>query len=75
MKVEVRITQTFKKRAKPLFKKYPSLVSELENLEQVLNHNPYHGQALGNDSYKIRISIKSKGKVVEQESLPMLMAK
>jgi len=62
MKVEIRVTKTFSKRAKPLIKKYPSLLNELEALEKELTINPQHGQPLGNDSYKIRLSIKSKGK-------------
>lgn len=62
MKAEVRITSNFSKRAKPLLKKYPSLIAELENLQITLSENPQFGQPLGNDSFKIRISIKSKGK-------------
>jgi len=41
MKVEIRITKNFKKQARPLLKKYPSLVRELEkpekNLRAILN--------------------------------------
>ena len=62
MKVEIRVTQNFSKRAKHLLKKYPSLISELEALEKELTENPHLGQTLGNDSYKIRLSVKSKGK-------------
>lgn len=62
MKVEVRITKTFSKRAKTLLKKYPSLLNELQGLESELVQNPHLGQPLGNDSYKIRLSIQSKGK-------------
>ena len=62
MKVEIRVTKTFSKRAKPLLKKYPSLINELEVLERELSENPHLGQPLGNDSYKIRLSIQSKGK-------------
>jgi mRNA-degrading endonuclease RelE of RelBE toxin-antitoxin system len=62
MKVEVRITKTFNKRAKALLKKYPSLLNELQGLESELVQNPHLGQPLGNDSYKIRLSIQSKGK-------------
>jgi mRNA-degrading endonuclease RelE of RelBE toxin-antitoxin system len=62
MKVEIRVTNTFSKRAKPLLKKYSSLINELEVLERELSDNPHLGQPLGNDSYKIRLSIQSKGK-------------
>ncbi len=43
MKVEIRITQNFSKRAKYLIKKYPSLISELEALEKELTENPHLG--------------------------------
>jgi hypothetical protein len=43
MKVEVRVTKTFSQRAKPLLKKYPSLINELEVLERELTENPHLG--------------------------------
>ena len=52
----------FKKEAKRLIKKYPSLKLELADLAESLSTNPTQGTALGNDAYKIRVSIKSKGK-------------
>ena len=51
----------FKKEAKRLVKKYPSLKKELSNLTSVLESNPTTGTSLGNNAYKIRISMKSKG--------------
>lgn len=62
MKVEVRVTENFKKEAKPLLKKYPSLKSELASLEIELLQNPTFGTSLGNHIYKIRLAIKSKGR-------------
>jgi len=62
MKVEIRVTNNFSKRAKALIKKYPSLINELEELEKNLINNPKLGTPLGSYSYKIRVSIKSKGK-------------
>lgn len=62
MKTEVRVTKNFRKEAKPLFKKYPSLVSDLEILEKQLLKEPTLGTPLGNNAYKIRLSVKSKGK-------------
>ena len=62
MKVKVKITSNFKKEAKPLLKRYKSLVAELENLEKELHKNPVLGTPLGNNAYKIRIKISSKGK-------------
>ena len=53
--------EKFKKEAKRLVKKYPSLKKELAELNQLLISNPTVGTSLGNNAYKIRISIKSKG--------------
>jgi len=62
VKVTIKITSNFKKEAKPLLKRYKSLVAELENLEAELNKNPTLGTPLGNNTFKIRIKISSKGK-------------
>ena len=51
----------FKKEARRLIKKYPSLKQELFNLNTLLTSNPTAGTSLGNNSYKIRIAIKTKG--------------
>ncbi len=53
--------EKFKKEAKRLVKKYPSLKKELAELNQFFISNPTVGTSLGNNAYKIRISIKSKG--------------
>jgi mRNA-degrading endonuclease RelE of RelBE toxin-antitoxin system len=50
----------FKKEAKRLIKKYPSLKNELQIINEVLQTNPTIGTPLGNDAYKVRIAIKSK---------------
>jgi len=52
----------FKKEAKRLIKKYPSLKIELAELGEELSENPDTGTPLGNGAYKIRLAIKSKGK-------------
>jgi len=52
----------FKKEAKRLIKKYPSLKIELSELSDALATNPETGTPLGNNAYKIRLAIKSKGK-------------
>jgi mRNA-degrading endonuclease RelE of RelBE toxin-antitoxin system len=52
----------FKKEAKRLIKKFPSLKQELADLNNTLTSEPETGTPLGNDAYKIRLSIKSKGK-------------
>jgi mRNA-degrading endonuclease RelE of RelBE toxin-antitoxin system len=53
--------EKFKKEAKRLVKKYPSLKKELIELSSILGENPTTGTSLGNNAYKIRIAIKSKG--------------
>jgi mRNA-degrading endonuclease RelE of RelBE toxin-antitoxin system len=60
--MNITISERFKKSAKPLLKKYPSFVSDLENLKENLLENPTLGVHLGNDCYKIRMAISSKGR-------------
>ena len=62
MKVIIRITNSFKKEAKPLLKKYSSLSKDLEKLQHQLYVDPYTGAALGKNLYKIRLKISSKSK-------------
>jgi mRNA-degrading endonuclease RelE of RelBE toxin-antitoxin system len=59
---EVITTPDFRKAAKSLSKKYPSLSKDLDLLEDKLMLNPEMGTSLGGNVYKIRVSIKSKGK-------------
>lgn len=62
MSYSVIPTDKFKKEAKRLSKKYPSLKQELSVLSEMLSNKPSTGKSLGNNIYKIRIAIKSKGK-------------
>ena len=62
MNYKVIPVDKFQKEAKRLIKKYPSLKFELAELAESLATEPTQGTQLGNDAYKIRISIKSKGK-------------
>jgi mRNA-degrading endonuclease RelE of RelBE toxin-antitoxin system len=62
MNFKIIPTEKFKKQAKKLVKKYPSLIQELSELSKMLMVNPASGTNLGNNCFKIRISIKSKGK-------------
>lgn len=52
----------FDKQLKRLTKKYPSLKQELSELISNLKSNPRTGFAIGNECYKIRLAIASKGK-------------
>lgn len=62
MSFKVETIAPFRKEAKKLIKKYPSLKDELAELGTLLSMDPTHGISLGNNCYKIRISIASKGK-------------
>lgn len=62
MSFSVIPSDKFKKEAKRLTKKYPSLKTELADLAQVLSVTPETGTALGDNMFKIRLAIKSKGK-------------
>ncbi len=62
MNYNVELSGNFKKEAKRLSKKYKSLKAELNQLFDELAQNPTKGISLGNDIYKIRLSIQSKGK-------------
>ena len=55
-------TERFKREAKRLSKKFPSLKAELAELNETLTNQPDIGTPLGNNSYKIRLAIRSKGK-------------
>lgn len=62
MSYNIELSANFKKEAKKLVKKFPSLKSELVNLFAELEENPTLGIPLGNDIYKIRLSVASKNK-------------
>lgn len=62
MKVEVRVTKGFRRQAKPLLKKYPSLKSELFQLQDLLHSTPNAGVGIMPGVFKIRLAVKSKGK-------------
>lgn len=62
MSYKVKSIAVFERQAKRLIKKYPSLKNELLALIETLKTQPESGIALGNNCYKIRISIASKGK-------------
>lgn len=62
MSYSVIPTPRFKKEAKRLLKRFGSLQNELRELEKSLQINPRQGVDLGNNAYKLRLTIKSKGK-------------
>lgn len=62
MNYKVDTIPNFEKEAKKLIKKYKSLKFELIALVEQLENNPTQGTPLGNNIYKIRLAITSKGK-------------
>ncbi|MEZ4772689.1 MAG: type II toxin-antitoxin system RelE/ParE family toxin [Bacteroidia bacterium] len=62
MSYKIDTIAPFRKEAKKLIKKYPSLKKELAELGNLLSNAPTSGTSLGNNCYKLRLSIASKGK-------------
>ena len=62
MSCSVIPSEKFKKEAKRLIKKFPSLKQELAGLNNTLTNEPETGTPMGNNTYKIRLAVKSKGK-------------
>ena len=62
MSYNIEITALFEKQLKRLAKKFPSLKKEYIQLIASLKENPKYGTAIGNNCYKIRLAIASKGK-------------
>ena len=62
MSFKVKTISVFERQAKRLIKKFPSLKSELSQLIKQLEEKPASGTFIGNDCYKIRLAIASKGK-------------
>ena len=62
MNYEIITTNTFKRDFKLLFKKYHSLLDDLEQLKKELLQNPKMGDDLGNHTRKIRMAVASKNK-------------
>jgi mRNA-degrading endonuclease RelE of RelBE toxin-antitoxin system len=62
MSFNILTTPPFEKELKSLLKKYPSVKSDIIELVAKLIKEPKMGIAIGNDCYKIRMAITSKGK-------------
>lgn len=55
-------TDEFKRKAKPLAKKYHTLKNSIDNLGVELLKNPFLGESYGSNIYKVRLADESKGK-------------
>ncbi len=62
MSYKVKAIPKFERELKHLAKKYPSLKTEYQQLVHDLKQQPERGVSLGNNCYKIRLAIASKGK-------------
>ncbi len=62
MNFKIEVSDKFKKHARHLLKKFPSLKHELEVLVSSLETDPKLGNPIGLNCYKIRLAIVSKGK-------------
>jgi len=62
MSFSIVYTDLFAKELKQLAKKFPSIKQDVSDLVTILLIDPRTGTKIGNDCYKIRIAIKSKGK-------------
>jgi mRNA-degrading endonuclease RelE of RelBE toxin-antitoxin system len=62
MSYSIILTQRFEKELKRLAKKFPSIKNEFAELIADITENPESGTFIGNNCYKIRLAISSKGK-------------
>jgi hypothetical protein len=62
MNYNVYPTPEFKRLFNKLYKKYPSLKADLQELIDILTEKPDIGINLGHNLYKVRLAISSKGK-------------
>ena len=62
MNYKILPTRRFEKELKRLVKKFPSLKSEYSTLIDTILQNPESGISIGNNCFKIRVAIASKGK-------------
>ena len=62
MSCKIETIPNFDKELKRLAKKYRSVKSDILSLAVELRNNPKTGISLGDNCYKIRLAIKSKGR-------------
>ena len=62
MSFKVSASPNFDRELKNLAKKYPSIKADLLELVESLIKDPFQGDNLGKDCYKVRMKISSKGK-------------
>lgn len=60
MTYNIIFTPFFEKEFKKLLKKYPSIKNDLRAVLEDITQDPRTGESIGNNCYKIRMSISSK---------------
>jgi hypothetical protein len=60
-KIDIVTTPNFRKTARLLYEKYPSLKTELAQLEQQLSDNPMRGKSVGSGKNNFRVAIRKRG--------------
>lgn len=61
MSLQIEALPHFARELKQLKKRHPSVLQDLGTLLEKLADNPLQGTPLGNNCYKIRLAIRSKG--------------
>ncbi len=61
MEFSIAVSPVFEKQSERLFKKYPSVFSDIGKLIVSLKEDPKQGESLGKGLYKVRMKIASKG--------------
>ncbi|MCA1750498.1 MAG: type II toxin-antitoxin system RelE/ParE family toxin [Cryomorphaceae bacterium] len=62
MSYDVLTTPQFDREVKKLSKKYRSLKADLNDLSEQISENPMSGDPLGENLFKVRLAISSKGR-------------
>lgn len=62
MNCRIILTDEFKRQVKKLAKKHRSIKNDIKFFFDSIMENPYQGDKIGENIYKVRIAIKSKGK-------------
>ncbi|MCO5950841.1 type II toxin-antitoxin system RelE/ParE family toxin [Mucilaginibacter flavidus] len=60
MSFEFRTIPNFDRELKKLAKKYPSIKQDVSELAKSLIENPFQGESLGKNCFKVRMKITSK---------------
>jgi hypothetical protein len=67
MAYSVKTISVFEKQYKRLYRKYPSLKSEILQLIIQLKSNPMLGTSIGHQCYKLRVAINRNQKENQEE--------